>query len=213
MKKCLKWIICSICLIVFIILGILVLTKNDIYIDSVVYNFISRYISDDLTYIVSNLTHIAGAFVVILITLLVLIFFKNKKYGIYMSINLIVITILQYILKYTFLRTRPVDINLIEETGYSFPSGHSLTAMAFYGFIIYLINTSKLTKVNKVIYTIILSIIILVAGFSRIYLGVHFFTDVIGAFSFSLAYLIIYISITLIIAVIITEFYVVLLVK
>ena len=112
-----------------------------------------------------------------------------------MSINLVIITILQYILKYTFLRTRPVDINLIEETGYSFPSGHSLTAMAFYGFIIYLINTSKLTKINKVIYTIILSILILISGFSRIYLGVHFFTDVIGAFSFSLAYLIIYISI------------------
>lgn len=192
MRKYLKWIICFISLIIFIFLGILVLTKNDIYLDSVVYNFISKYISNDLTCIVKILTHLSGTIVVILITLLVLIFHKNKKYGIFMAIDLILITLFQYVLKFTFLRVRPVDINLIEETGYSFPSGHSLTAFAFYGFIIYLIQTSKLNKRSKNIYTILFSIIILVVGLSRVYLGVHFFTDVVGAFSFSLAFLIIY---------------------
>jgi len=192
MKKYLKWIICFICLIIFIILGILVLTKNDIYLDSIIYNFISKYISDDLTYVIRNLTHIGGAAVVISITVLTLILFKNKKYGIFMSIDLILITILQYLLKYAFLRNRPVDINLIEETGYSFPSGHSLTAMAFYGFIIYLIYTSKLSKKSKSIFITLFSILILITGLSRVYLGVHFFTDVVGAFSFSLAFLIIY---------------------
>lgn len=192
MKKYLKWIICLISLIIFIILSILVITKNDIYLDSVIYNFISKYRSDDLTYIVKNLTHVSSAFVVILITVLVLIIFKNKKYGLFMSIDLVLITILQYVLKYTFTRNRPVDINLIEETGYSFPSGHSLTAMAFYGFIIYLIYTSKISKKNKYIYIIFFSMLILVTGLSRIYLGVHFFTDVLGAFSLSLSFLIIY---------------------
>ena len=71
MKKYLKWIICFISLIIFIFLGILVLTKNDIYLDSVIYNFISKYISNDLTFIVKNLTHLASVFMVILITLLV----------------------------------------------------------------------------------------------------------------------------------------------
>lgn len=192
MKKYLKWIICFISLIIFLVLGILVLTKNDIYLDSVVYNFISKYISNDLTSILKSLTHLSGTFIVILITLLVLIFYKNKKYGIFMAIDLILITLFQYILKFTFLRVRPIDINLIEETGYSFPSGHSLTAFAFYGFIIYLIQTSKLNKRSKNIYTILFSIIILVVGLSRVYLGVHFFTDVVGAFCFSLGFLIIY---------------------
>ena len=127
-----------------------------------------------------------------IIILLVLIIFKNKKYGIFMSIDLILITILQYALKFTFTRNRPLDINLIEETGYSFPSGHSLTAMAFYGFIIYLIYTSKLHKRSKYIYITLFSILILIMGLSRIYLGVHFFTDVLGAFSLSLSFLIIY---------------------
>ncbi|MBQ2946502.1 MAG: phosphatase PAP2 family protein [Bacilli bacterium] len=192
MKKYLKWIICFISLIIFMFLGVLVLTKNDIYLDYVVYNFISKYISNDLTFIVKNLTHLASAFIVILITLMVFVLHKNKKYGIFMAIDLILITIFQYALKLTFLRVRPVDINLIEETGYSFPSGHSLTAMAFYGFIIYLIRTSNLNRRSKNIYTILFSIIILVVGLSRVYLGVHFFTDVVGAFSFSLVFLIIY---------------------
>lgn len=195
MKKYLKWIICCMSLIIFIFLGILVLTKNDLYIDSIVYNFISKYISQDLTNNLKILTHLSSTIVVVLITLLVLIFYKNKKYGFFMSINLILITIFQYILKFLFLRVRPININLIEETGYSFPSGHSLTVFAFYGFIIYLIYKSNLNKKSKKIYTVLCTIIIFIVGISRIYLGVHFFTDVLGAFTFSLSFLIIYIHI------------------
>lgn len=194
MKKNLKWIICSIMFIVFIILGILILEGNDIFLDSFVYGFISKYITNNLTTMVKYLTYLGSALVVILSTLLVLIIFKDKKYFKYISLNLILITLFQLVLKNIFSRERPIDINLIEETGYSFPSGHSLTAFAFYGFIIYLINISKLSKRSKIIYTVFFSLIILIVGISRIYLGVHYFTDVIGAYTFSLAYLIIYTS-------------------
>ena len=192
MKKYLKWIICSISLIIFIILSVLVLTKKDIYLDSFIYGIVSKYISSNLTLIVKNLTHLGRAIVVIGITVFVLLFFKNKKYALYMAINLVSITILQVILKNIFARVRPLDINLIEETGYSFPSGHSLTAFVFYGFIIYLIYKSNLSKRSKNIFITMFSTFIFVVGLSRVYLGVHFFTDVIVAFTFSLAYLIIY---------------------
>lgn len=193
MKKYLKWIICILSFIGFTILSILVLTKKDIYLDSITYKFISKYISDDLTNVVKYLTYIGSAVTVISITLFTLIIFKNKRYSIYMALNLILITILQIILKNIFTRARPIDINLITETGYSFPSGHSLTAFAFYGFIIYLIYISNIK--NKKIHITLFSILILITGLSRIYLGVHFFTDVIGGFTFSLLYLIIYTSI------------------
>ena len=107
-----------------------------------------------------------------------------------MSINLILITIFQLILKNIFSRNRPIDINLIDESGYSFPSGHSLTSMAFYGFIIYLIYTSDIK--GKKIFITLFSLLILVTGLSRIYLGVHYFTDVVGGFVFAAAYLIVY---------------------
>lgn len=194
MKK-IKWIACLIFLIIFIVLGTLVSIRSDIHIDNIVYSFISNYVSDDLTIFMKNFTYIASAPVVIIITILTLIFFKNKKYGLFMSIDLILITLFQFLLKYTFTRNRPLDINLIEETGYSFPSGHSLTAMAFYGFIIYLVLNSNLNRKIKYVLTILLSIIIILVGLSRIYLGVHFFTDVIGGFSFSILFLIIYITI------------------
>ena len=194
MKKYLKWIICLISLIIFIILGYLVKTKSDIYLDNVVYNFISKFINNNLTHIIKFITFLGSATFVITLTVIALLFLKNKRIGILMSIDLIVITIFQHILKPIFGRIRPLNINLIEETSYSFPSGHSLTAMAFYGFIIYLIYKSNL-KYKKV-YIILLSVLILLIGLSRAYLGVHFITDVLGGFTFSLFYLILFIEFT-----------------
>lgn len=195
MKKNLKWIICFLTLTTFLLLSFLVLTNNDIYIDSIVYNFISKYITNDLTFVVKNLTHLASVVVISIIAIIIILFYKNKKHSLYLSLDLIIITIFQYILKAIFARPRPLDINIVEAGGYSFPSGHSLTAMAFYGFIIYLIYSSKLPKLSKIIYIILLSLIIIIVGLSRIYLGVHFFTDVLGAFCFSISFLIIYITI------------------
>ena len=192
MKNRIKWIICGICIFMFIVLSILVLTKNDIYIDNAIYNFISRFIKTSRTPNIIRITKIASASIVIFITLFVLLVFKNKKYGIYILLNLIIITIFQLLLKNIFLRNRPLDISLIDEKGYSFPSGHSLTSMAFYGFIIYLIFNSSIRKKYKIVYISFLALLILMIGISRVYLGVHYATDVIGGFSFSLSYLIIY---------------------
>jgi len=192
MKKNIKWIICIISLIVFLILGYLVKTNKDLILDNIVYNFISKFINNNITNIVKLITFLGSATIVILITLISLIIIKNKKIGLFMSLDLILITIFQYILKPLFGRLRPVNINLIEESNYSFPSGHSLTAMAFYGFIIYLIYKSNLKYKN--LYIILLSVLILLIGLSRVYLGVHFVTDVLGGFTFSLFYLIIFIN-------------------
>lgn len=192
MKKYIKWIICLICMVLFLILAYLVKTNKDIMLDEFIYSIVSKVINNNLTSIVKFITNIGSSVSVILITILALIVLKNKKIGLFLSLNLIVITIFQYILKAIFARLRPIDINLIEVTGFSFPSGHSLTAMAFFGFIIYLVYNSSL-KYKKV-YIIALSILILLIGLSRIYLGVHYPTDVLGGFTFSISYLIIYIS-------------------
>lgn len=192
MKKYIKYIICLICLIIFTILAFLVVTKKELIIDTIVYNFISNFITNELTLIVKFITFLGGGTVIILITFLSLMLLKNKRIGLFIGLDLILITIFQYILKPLIGRVRPIGINLIEEKSFSFPSGHSLTAMAFYGFIIYLIFKSKL-KYKKV-YIVLLSILILLIGLSRVYLGVHFITDVLGGFIFSLGYLIIFIE-------------------
>ena len=194
MKKCIKWTIFGILVCLFIVLSILVFTKKDIYIDKYIYEIIAKYIKPARTNNIIIITQITSAVVVIIITLLVLIIFKKKIYGILMGSNLIIITIFQIVLKTIFARNRPIDINLINETGYSFPSGHSLTSMAFYGFIIYLVFNSSLNKKLKALYIIALIILIIMIGISRIYLGVHYTTDVIGGFAFSILYLILFTS-------------------
>ena len=192
MKRNLKWIICIISFLIFIIFAVIVLKKEDIYLDSFIYKNVSKFMYDNLTSVIKYLTYLGSALAVISITIFALIFYKNKKYGLFMAMDLIIITLIQLVLKNIFSRGRPVDISLIEESGYSFPSGHSLTAMAFYGLIIYYIYTSKLQKSSKVLFIFLFSFLIFLIGLSRIYLGVHYFTDVIGAFTFSLPYLIIY---------------------
>lgn len=192
MKKYIKWIIFTILLILFLIIGFLVLKGNDIYADEFIYSKIDLIVNDRNTSIFKFITYLGSAYVVISLTILGFILIKNKKYSLFMSINLISITLLQFILKNIYSRERPIDISLIEESGYSFPSGHSLTAMAFYGLLIYYIYKSNINKNKKIVLEILFSIIILLIGLSRIYLGVHYFTDVVGAFSFSICYLIIY---------------------
>lgn len=195
MKKYLKWIVCVLFLLIFGFLSVLVVNGKDIYIDTLVYKFLSSFINDNLTSVIKWMTYIGSAVAVISITVFTLIFYKNKRYGLFMAIDLIAVTILQVTLKHIFLRSRPMGIALIKETGYSFPSGHSITSMAFYGFIIYLIFISKLDRRKKTIFIILFSLLICVTGISRIYLGVHYFTDVIGGFTLGISYLIIYTSI------------------
>ena len=70
-----------------------------------------------------------------------------------------------------------------------------MISMAFYGFIIYLIYKNIKNKYLKWISIILISILILMIGFSRIYLGVHYVSDVLAGFLFSISYLIVYIKI------------------
>ena len=83
---------------------------------------------------------------------------------------------------------------MVDETGLSYPSGHSMVSLAYYGFIAYLLYKRTTSKLIKTIIWIILTILISIIGFSRIYLGVHYLTDVIGGFLLAIIYLTIYIK-------------------
>ena len=84
---------------------------------------------------------------------------------------------------------------LIEEDGFSFPSGHSMLAIGIYGFLMFLIYKSNLEKKYKTILMTLLTIIIVVVGLTRMYLGVHYPSDIIGGYLIIGAYLIVFISI------------------
>ena len=191
--KNLKWIILFICLIGFLALAEDVFHKEIMKGDIIGYKIISTFlISDFTTPIAKFITNFGGAIFLIILTITLFILIKNKKIGLSIILNLIVITGLNQILKYILQRPRPTEYRLIEETGFSFPSGHSMVSMAFYGYLIYLICKYVKNKDLKWISIVLLSILICSIGISRIYLGVHYTSDVLGGFLISLSYLIVY---------------------
>lgn len=188
-----KWIILFICLIGFLALAEDVFHKEIMKGDIIGYKIISTFlISDFTTPIAKFITNFGGAIFLIILTITLFILIKNKKIGLSIILNLIVITGLNQILKYILQRPRPTEYRLIEETGFSFPSGHSMVSMAFYGYLIYLIYKYVKNKDLKWISIVLLSILICSIGISRIYLGVHYTSDVLGGFLISLSYLIVY---------------------
>ena len=190
-----KWIICFICLILFLALAEDVFNNEIMYGDIIGYNIISTYlIRDSLTPIFKIITRFGSATCLILLTIILFTTIKNKKVGLLISTNLIIITILNQALKIIVQRPRPTEYRIINEAGYSFPSGHSMVSMAFYGFLIYLIYKNIKNKYLKISLIIILSLLIVMIGISRIYLGVHYTSDVCAGFLVSLSYLIIYIN-------------------
>ncbi len=194
--KNLKWIILFICLIGFLALAEDVFNKEIMNGDIIGYKIISTFLISDFTIPIAKfITNFGGAIILIVVTIALFISIKNKKIRLSIFSNLVIITILNQLLKRILQRPRPTEYRIIEETGYSFPSGHSMISMAFYGYLIYLIYKYVKNKYIKWISIILLSILICVIGISRIYLGVHYTSDVLGGFLISISYLIIYISV------------------
>ncbi|OZI12978.1 hypothetical protein CEW92_03770 [Bacillaceae bacterium SAS-127] len=93
-------------------------------------------------------------------------------------------------LKDVFKRQRPEILRLIEQGGYSFPSGHSMGSFIFYGAIAFLLFELLRHRWAKIIGTVVAFCLILLIGLTRIYLGVHYPSDVIGGFTAGAAWLI-----------------------
>lgn len=147
-----------------------------------------------LTKIFLIITNLGSPYVLILLTLLSFLL-KNKKLSFIITANLGLITIINQVLKFIVKRPRPSDLFLIVETGYSFPSGHSMVSLSFYGLLIYFIYKYFKNKKLKIFLITLFSLIIVLIGVSRVYLGVHFVSDVISGFLLSLSYLIIFIKV------------------
>lgn len=192
LKSNLRWLIVVICTIILMLIIINIFNNQIENFDMKIYSFISNFISKNNTAIMKVITSVASATILCGICIAILIIVKNKKYAVLISVNLFISTVLNIILKNIFDRARPEGYRLIEIGGFSFPSGHSMASMTFYGFLIYLIYKKIQNKYIKWTLITILSILILAVGTSRIYLGVHYASDVIGGFCFSIIYLAFY---------------------
>ena len=192
-NKKISYIISLVSLLLFTIVMILVLNNSLTLFDNTIYNFLisKRYYFLD-TYF-KTITKLGNTVPVLLIVIILLITL-NKKDKILLGTSAVLSVVINTIVKNIVKRPRPDHLRLITQGGYSFPSGHAMISICVYGTLIYIINKNIKNKLLKTILTILLLIIIISIGLSRIYVGVHYPSDILGGYLLSLTIIIININ-------------------
>lgn len=120
----------------------------------------------------------------------VYLFYQKKILeAVFLNVSLISAWVADDLLKISFERSRPMGEALTVAAGYSFPSGHAMVSLAFYGFLAFLLlNHSRDKRTRRAAAG--LYILVLFIGFSRIYLNVHYTSDVLAGFLFGSIFLV-----------------------
>lgn len=162
-------------------------------IDAGVYRWMQSFRSGFATGFFKVMTNMVHPVVMLVISISMIHVVRQTKYLLALFGNLALTVFLNLAIKGSFMRVRPPEaMRLVTESGYSFPSGHAMLAASFYGFLLFMLLQTEITAWQKVGGAIGCIGIILLIGMSRIYLGVHYTTDVIGGFLVSTIYLILY---------------------
>ena len=115
--------------------------------------------------------------------------FPNRELAILFVLNVCFSSAFNYTLKIILRRERPNVKRYVNEKGYSYPSGHSTCTFCVYGFLLFVTILSSISIVLKIIFSILLGLLFILIPYSRIYLGVHYFSDVLASLLFSSLYL------------------------
>lgn len=148
--------------------------------------------SDWLTPIMESFSALATPVSLIAMLLVIAAFAPGKRPGWFCTVNLALAALLNVVLKTLIQRPRPEGFRLAVESGFSFPSGHSMAAMAFFGLIVWMVWHYEQDRRQRLILTAAFSAVIAMIGISRIYLGVHYASDVLGGFCASIIWLVFY---------------------
>ena len=137
--------------------------------------------SQILNPIVILITHLSDTVTIIAFCAILLVMPNRKQYGVPLSLAALGGLAFYKPMKHIFLRARPdTALHLVTQGGYSFPSGHSVTSAIFYGLLIYLLNRHCKNEKLKKILGAVCGFLALAIGPSRIYVGVHWPTDVLA---------------------------------
>lgn len=193
-----KTILIIIFSISFLILFILIKTNLIESFDIRVYNLIALNINESLTNFFKIMTFLGEGVSIAsycIIALIVSYVLKKKNIGLIIAGCVTFNSLFSEVIKRIIQRPRPEILRLINESSYSFPSSHTLASVSLCGILIYLIYRSDLNKSIKAISTIFLVLFPILIGISRIYLGVHYASDVLGGALIAIILLLIEISI------------------
>lgn len=149
--------------------------------DNFGYQLISSFSSENITGIMLAITFLGSWISIVIICLICLVI--NFKKGLVISLNVSLIWIINFIIKNIIERPRPNVVRLAVETGFSFPSAHAMVSFGLFALICYML------KDKYKIVSILIMIVPILISITRVYLGVHYTSDVIGGCLFAFAYL------------------------
>jgi membrane-associated phospholipid phosphatase len=154
--------------------------------DNRVFNYLSLHVNNINTSVMGFFSFLGTHLFLIPANIVLIIYFlfikKHKWYSIKIPVIAVSSLLLMFVLKYIFHRDRPITPLLDAAKGFSFPSGHAMMSVTFYGLLI-AIGWQYIKKGwLKWIFTLILSLLIFAIGLSRVYLRVHYASDVLAGF-------------------------------
>lgn len=173
-------------IIILLIVSFIVIKNSSIYkyivnFDYKVIEFFGNVNDKRLTTSMSFITNFGDWYIPILIIVCIFLIIKNKWYFYILSSSYLLSGIVVFITKILVARPRPLEALIKIPSSYSFPSGHTLTSLIFYMTLFYLM-TEKSNKLIRITFGLLFCFLIVVVAFSRVCLGVHFFSDVVGGF-------------------------------
>ena len=180
-------------LFVFVYIADEIVLENETNFDQMFVTAIAGYHSSTATSVMTFLTFFGSHTFLLPAYVLLIIYYwirKNKKLAINITAIGLTSTGILFLLKDIFKRNRPSDPLIRDVTGFSFPSGHSFSSFTFYGLIAYILWQTDIPKSWKIITSILLFLFAAGIALSRVYLRVHFPSDVIAGFCLSVVWLI-----------------------
>lgn len=188
MKEIRKLIVLSIiAFIIVILVGPLVKNSAEgIFFDKLVMDYIHKNSKSIGISIMKFISFLGSPMFFLTIGLAIFVYLlgnKKRKDARLILLSVVGSFFLNASLKNIFSRIRPIEYMLIKHGGYSFPSGHSMVSMSFYTTLTYILLENVKDQKTRIFMWIGNFVLIGLIGFSRLYLGVHWPTDVIVGFS------------------------------
>lgn len=183
--------IIGIALICFVYAAYMITTNQELALDTVIREWAYSLRGPVLNSIFIFITYLGNWQTITLLALALLIIKKTRiEIGLPFAITSIISTVIYKLTKMAFQRPRPdLTVRIIEQGGYSFPSGHAMNSLVCYGILIYLTRRYCKNKIVCNTITVLLSLLFLLIGLSRVYVGVHFPTDILGGWSLGIVVL------------------------
>ncbi len=180
-------------LFIFVYIADEIVLEHETHFDQNILTLISPFHSQGVSKAMEVFTFFGSSAFLFPAYILLIIFFlikKNKQTAIDIAAIGLTSTGILFLLKDIFQRHRPLDPLIRNVTGFSFPSGHSFSSFTFYGLVAYLLWQTNISKAWKIAATIFLFLFPATIAFSRVYLQVHFPSDVAAGFCLSVIWLI-----------------------